>query len=317
MANDEFDGVLRPNPLQPPPMRLPAVTSLKVTTSSFVVGEDVGRKPCAYVIFDMTCWPQNAAQEKLRVCQRGPPDAQLDNEPGHLDGLQIAITIDGPAIKLFEVGSPSCQTLGVNDRWVVVVKLGLEENNLAVKLANSARSRSEKSTSLALIDQFLHRLETDNKRSEPVFVRAVIRGRHAFLPEDTLIETGAICCVGSLTTTSLSTILANSALTTSIIHALDPGPGHYIHLTAVTRPERQLCIDFPAGEALTLLEDFHFVFGNAIPRSIDIDLAKFDAYYYHKRNTALRSVKTSGLRKSLHRVKAAMSKLSLKKRNVD
>ena len=314
---DEIGGSQRPNPLQPPPLRLPAVASLKVTTSSFVVGEDVSSKPCAYVIIDMTCWPQNALQEHLRVCQRASPGSQLDNDPGHLDGLQIAISIDGPASTLFEVGASQCPTLRLNGRWVVVAKLGLKENNLAVKSSNSVRSRSGTSTSLSLIDQFLHRLEADSKRSEPVFVRAVIRGRHAFLPENTTLETGAVCCVGSLTTTSSTTTLAKSELQTSIIHALDPGLGHFISLTSVTRPERQLCIDFPANEAMTLIEDFRLVFGNAIHRSVDVDLAKLEAYYYYKANTAATPVKASTLRRSLNHVRNAMSKLSLKKKNVE
>ena len=316
MEHNEGEGWQRPNPLQPPPLRLPAVASLQVKTSSFVVGEEFGRKPCAYVVFDTTCWAQNALQDQLRVCRRGPAEGRVANDPGHLDGLKIAITIDGPAMKRFEVGEPQCQTLRVNDRWVVVVKLAMNENNLAVKLTNSVRARSGTSTSLALIDQFLHRLESDNKRSEPVCVRAVIRGRHAFLPEDTLLETSAVCSVGSLTTTSPTSTLRTTALPTSIIHALDPGPGQFIDLTSITRPEYQLTTDFPADEALTLIKDFRLIFGDEIPRAVDVDLAKLEAHYFYKQRTGSTPRRSSTSRRSLHAASTVMSRLSLRKRNV-
>jgi hypothetical protein len=276
--------------------------------SAFVVGEDMGRKPYAYVIVDVTCGLQNALQEQQRLSRRGPLATHLDNDPGYLDGLHITVDVNGPATVVYEVGAPQCQTLRVNDRWVVMIKLGLKENNLAARMSSSVRS------SLALIDQFLQTLEIDSKKSEPVFVHASIRYRHAFLPENTTLETRAVCPVGSLMTSSSTTALINGALSASIIHALNPGPSSYLHLTSITEPKSQLYIDFPANEAMTLINDFRLVFGEAIPRPVQIDLANLDAHYYHAENTQSTPKKPSTVRKSLRRARAAVSKMSLKKK---
>ena len=115
--------------------RLPAIAALSVMASSFVVGEDVERKPCAYVIINVTCRPQNSLQEQRRVCQRGLQVNQLDNDPGWLTDLQIAIDIDGPATTKYEIGTPQPQSLRVGDRWIVLIKIGLKENNLAARMS--------------------------------------------------------------------------------------------------------------------------------------------------------------------------------------
>ncbi|KIW65973.1 hypothetical protein PV04_08186 [Phialophora macrospora] len=311
MAINDVGGNQRPNPLQPPPLRLPALAAPTVAMSAFVVGEDMGRRPYAYVIIDVTCGLQNALQEQQRLSRRGPLANQLDNDPGYLDSLHLAIDIEGPATVVYEAGAPQCQTLRVNDRWVVIIKLGPKENNLAARMSSSVRS------SLALIDQFLQTLERDSKKSEPVFVHASIRYRHAFLPRDTTLETRAVCPVGSLMTTSTATALTNGTLSASIIRALNPGPGSYLHLTSITEPHCQLYIDFPANEALTLINDFRLVFGEAVPRPVQIDLATLDAHYYHVQNTQSTPKEPSTVRKSLHRARAAVSKISLKKKNVE
>ncbi|ETI25610.1 hypothetical protein G647_02384 [Cladophialophora carrionii CBS 160.54] len=310
MAAVDAGGNQRPNPLQPPPLWLPAIAVPTVTMSAFVVGEDMGRKPYAYVIVDVTCELQNALQEQQRLSRRGPLANQLDNDPGYLDGLHVAFDIEGPATVVREFGAPQCQTLRVNDRWVVMIKISLKENNLAARMSTSVRS------SLALIDQFLQTLEIDSKKSEPVFVHAILRYRHAFLPENTTLETRAVCQVGSLVITSAITALTN-ALSTSIIHALNPGPGSYLHLTSVAESKVQLHIDFPADEAMTLIKDFRLVFGDAVPRSVQIDLANLDAHYYHAQNSQSTPKKPSTVTKSLHRARAVVSKMSLRKKNVE
>lgn len=309
MAEVETGGGLHRNPLQPPPMGLPAIAVAKVATSAFVVGEG------AYVIIDVACCAQNARQSQQRLCQRGPPASHLDNDPGCLDGLQMAISIEGPCGQLWEAGAPQRQTLGVGDRWTVVVKLGLKETNLAARLSSSARSRTRNSTSLALIDQFLQTLEMDSKRSEPVYLHAVVKYRHAFFPEDTMLETGAVCCLGPLTTTSPVTTLATSTLSTSILHALDPGVNYFLDLPAAPRGENHVPIQFPPKDALRLIDDFRLVFGNAIPRAVEIDLGNLEAYYYFQNHAPPRPIKSSTLQKSMRRARAAMSKLSLKKKH--
>lgn len=313
--DDQIGGSLHRNPLQPPPMSLPAIAVANVTASSFVVGEDAGRKPCAYVIVDVTCCAQNALQSQQRLCQRGPVANGSDNEPGSLDGLRMAISIEGHCTKLWQLGAPQCQSLRVGDRWTVVLKLGVKETNLAARLSASARSRTRNSTSLALIDQFLHTLEADSKRSQPVFVRAVVNYRHSFFPEDTMVETGTVCCVGPLTTTSSHAALANGTLQNSIIHALDPGFGYFFNLASTTRPENHDPIKFPPNEAMRFIEDFRLVFDKALPRAVETDLASLDAYYYFRRNAGKPPVKTSTLQKSMRRAKEAMSKLSMRKKN--
>ncbi|EXJ57351.1 hypothetical protein A1O7_07698 [Cladophialophora yegresii CBS 114405] len=310
MAAVDAGGNQRPNPLQPPPLRLPAIAVPVVTMSAFVVGEDIGLAPYAYVIVDVTCGLQNALQEQQRLSQRGPLANQLDNDPGYLDGLHIAFDIEGPATVVWEFGAPHCQTLRINDRWVVMIKISLKENNLAARMSSSVRS------SLAMIDQFLQTLEIDSKKSEPVFVHAIVRYRHAFLPENTTLETRAACQVGSLVITSAITALTKT-LSTSIIHALNPGPGSYLHLTSITEPTCRLYFDFPADEAMTIIKDFRLVFGDAIPRSVQIDLANLDAHYYHAQNSQSTPKKPSTFRKSLHRARAVVSKMSLKKKNVE
>lgn len=314
MADDEIGGGLHRNPLQPPPMSLPAIAVAKVTTSAFVVGEDAGRRPCAYVVVDTACCAQNALQRQQRLSQRGPLANSADNEPGSLDGLRMAISIEGHCVQLWQLGAPGCPTLRVGDHWTVVVKLGLKEINLAARLSSSARSKTKNSTSLALIDQFLHTLESNSKRSEPVYVRAVVTYRHTFLPEDTMLETGSVCSVGPLTTTSPTTTLANGTLQNAVIRALDPGTGYFLNLNSKTRSENHLPITFPPTEAMKLIEDFRHVFDKSLPRAVETDLASLDAYYYFKRHNGHTPVKTSAFRISVRRAKRAMSKLSMKKK---
>lgn len=305
--SDSQSGVVghHTNPLQPIPVQLPAITALNVSCSSFVVGVGAGRKPCAYVVIDVTAGRQNALQ-------RGSPADLLDNEAGLLHGLQMAINIQGPASLAWEVGAPQCQTLREKDRWAVVVKLGMKEN-LAAKVSSSVRSRHGKATSLALIDQFLHTLESDTKRSEPVFAHVAIKYRHTLLPEDTTLETRAVCCVGSLTTTSPISALTDTALSTSLVHALDSGSLDQ-RINSVERLERRHFLTFPADEAMTLIEDFRHVFAEVIPRAVDTDLGNLEAYYFYARNNKPEVIMKSTFKESLRRARARVSKLSLRKK---
>jgi hypothetical protein len=292
---------LRPNPLQPIPLPLPRVGTLSVSTSSFVVGEDGGHRPCAYVIFDITY--------ALRAQgQGGVLPWRLRTDPGCLDDLRVAIDVSGPAVKLLEAGPSQCPTLDVGDRWVVLVKVGLRGGGLAARL-------TAKSTSIAMIDQMLLSLEDDSKKSEPVSVSAVVRYRQSLFPEDTTLETGSVCVVGPLTTTSFAAVLTDgdSSLGTSIIHALDPGHGQMINLQSIVRPDRQPPIQWTAEEAKNLIKDFTQVFHGCIPLRIETDLLNLEAFYHYRRRSETPPSEPSGVKKLGRRASNAMSKLSVGK----
>ncbi|OQV07958.1 hypothetical protein CLAIMM_12310 [Cladophialophora immunda] len=288
-SRDNFSDLTRsyhPNPLQHPPPRntpivpLPAIAALKVETFAFHVLEAGAKSPMTtYVTFDLTAVKQNKVETQAHALQSQDRSYILmENDEGSLVDLSIQTYVKGPASKLFEVGFQSIQKLRVEDRWTLLLKLGAKENTLKSKLSSSLRSGTRTSSSLSLIDQFLASLKMDSKRSEPVSVEAIIKYRHAFLPDDTTLETRAVCRVDSLASASSMDAVEAGVLAGSIIHALDPGV-NTVKLLSVDRQERQHHLELGGGQALALIYDFRHALGHVISESVTWDLAVLETYY--------------------------------------
>ncbi|OAP59285.1 hypothetical protein AYL99_06583 [Fonsecaea erecta] len=280
-------GTYRRNPLQHPPpsqnipiVPLPVIAALKVETFAFNVLETGAKSvTTTYVTFNLTAVKQNNLLTQGHIDQSQERSYMLmENNEGSLIDLGIQTYVKGPADKLFEVGVQSIQELRAKDHWTLLIKLGTKENTLRSKLSSSFRSDTKTSSSLSLIDQFLASLQMDGKRSEPVSIEAIIKYRHAFLPNDTTLETRAVCHVGSLASASSMDAVEAGELAGAIVHALDPGVST-VKLLSVERPERQHHLDLGGGQALALIYDFRHAMGHVVSESVTWDLAVLETYY--------------------------------------
>ncbi|EXJ67905.1 uncharacterized protein A1O5_09252 [Cladophialophora psammophila CBS 110553] len=306
----------RRNPLQPPspppPPRnapnapvvpLPAVAALKVETFAFNVLDAGTKSPMTtYVTFNITAVKQNYLETQSRTHQ--PRDRSyilMENDEGSLIDLQIQTNVKGPAHKLFEVGVQSIQKLLVKDRWTLLLKLNSKDNPLKSKLSASMKSDpNRKSSSLSLIDQFLASLKMDSKRSEPVSVEAVVKYRHAFLPEDTTLETRAVCRVALLASAASMGAIETGELAGSVVHALDPGV-NTVKLLSVEQPEQQHHLGLCGREGLALIYDFRHALGHVVSESVTWDLAVLETYYRQVLAEESASPQTPTLRDTIRR----------------
>ncbi|OAL26411.1 hypothetical protein AYO22_04329 [Fonsecaea multimorphosa] len=305
----------RRNPLQHPlPRRhiqivpLPAIAALKVETFAFNVLEAGAKSPMTtYVGFNLTAVKQNNLVTQRQTTQsQERPYILTDNNEGFLTDLQIQTYVKGPASKLFEAGIQSVQELRVKDHWNILLKLGAQENTLKSKLSSSLRSGT-KASSLSLIDQFLASLKMDGKRSEPVSVEAIVKYRHAFLPEDTTLEARAVCRVGSLASASSMDAVEVGELAGAIVHALDPGVST-VKLLSVERPERQHHLELGGRQALALIYDFRHAMGHVVSESVTWDLAVLETYYRQVRALESAETQTPTPRDTLRRRVATVAK---------
>ncbi|OAL36252.1 hypothetical protein AYO20_04410 [Fonsecaea nubica] len=311
-----FGGSYHRNPLRhPPPARniriapLPAIAALKVETFAFNVLETGAKSTMAtYVTFDLTAVKQNNIETQGRGLQTQDRSYLLmENNEGSLIDLRIQTNVNGPASKLFEVGVEKIHKLCHKDRWSVLLKLGAKENTLRSRLSSSLRSDTRATSSLSLIDQFLASLKMDGKRGESVSVEAVIKYRHAFLPDDTTLETRAVCHVGSLASASSMDAIEAGVLASSIVHALDPGV-NTVKLLSVERSEQQHHLELGGAEALALIYDFRHALGHVVSESVTWDLAVLETYYRQVQVLEFASPQTSTPRDTLRRRVATVAK---------
>ncbi|KIW94045.1 uncharacterized protein Z519_05361 [Cladophialophora bantiana CBS 173.52] len=318
------------HPLQPPPppprnspnvpvVPLPAVAALKVETFAFNVLDAGTKSPIStYVTFDITAIKQNYLETQGHTDQ---PQHQsyvlMENDEGSLIDLQIQTYVKGPASKLFEVGVQSIQKLRVKDRWTLLLKLNSKDNPLKSKLSASVKSdTNRKSSSLSLIDQFLASLKMDSKRSEPVSVEAVVKYRHAFLPEDTTLETRAVCRLAPLASAASMDTVETGKLAGSIVRALDPGV-NTVKLLSVERPEQQHRLGLGGREGLALIYDFRHALGHVVSESVTWDLAVLETYYRHVLAAESAETQTPTLRDTIRRhVATVANRFSPKKSGV-
>ncbi|KAI1616113.1 hypothetical protein EDD36DRAFT_461007 [Exophiala viscosa] len=308
--------------------RIPLLTAITVDSQAFKAHEDGPKyRATAYAIFNITALKQNP----LIATEGYQP---MQNYPGTLLDIKIGTEISGPGIKLGEMGAQRYAMLNTGDCCAIVVRIGIREDSLASRLSTSLRSRNgnlEKSTSAVLIDHFLDVLKMDNnKHDEPVVVSAIIKYRHNFLPETTLLETRASCTIKTFENTRIETAfqaakrgkarargpesIINSSddlsldapLATAVVRALDPGVDA-VDMVTIERVAGQKGPSIPPTDALKLIEDFRVAFVSAADNP---DLGSLEDFY----SKALAGDRVvPGVRSLRHRARGVIKKLSPRK----
>ncbi|KAK4949826.1 hypothetical protein LTR10_011668 [Elasticomyces elasticus] len=309
--------------------QIPLLTAIKIESQAFKAREDVPKnyRATAYAIFNITTLKQNA----LLATEEYQPMA---NYPGSLLDIEIQTQISGPGIKLGDMGAKRYPMLNTGDCCAIVVRIGIREDSLASRLSTSLRSRNgnhDKSTSAVLIDHFLDVLKMDNNRhNEPVVVTAIIKYRHNFLPETTVLETRSSCTIKTFDDTRIETAfqaarrgkaraqgpesITNSSddlsldrpLATSVVRALDPGVDA-VNMVTIERVAGQKCPSIPPADALRLIEDYRVAFASATDHP---DLASLEDFY----SKALSGeCVVPGARSLRHRARGVIKKLSPRK----